>query len=270
MRTRFLVIATALALGFVACSDDNGPSSPAGPSVFMGSPKSLQITGNLTLAAVGQTSQLTATATFANGQTENVTPQAKWEVTNPSVATISDRGLLRAVAVGEAQVTASFRSVTSGAVTVNAPPPATKLGVTGPPQMASGTTEQFPATQQLSDGSTRDVSATASWSTSNSSLLTHLGAGRFEARGAGETTARASADRLSASSQTVLILPPGTFKLSGTVRDAGGELPDATVELVSGLGAPQKKTTSSDGKYAFYGVAAGAGVRARAIGYDNQ
>jgi Bacterial Ig-like domain (group 2) len=270
MRTRFVVIGTAVALGFIACGDDNGPSSPAGPSVFMGPPKSLQITGNLNLTAVGQTSQLTATATFVSGETKNVTPQAKWEVTNSSVATITERGLLRAVAVGEAQVTASFRGVTSSAVTVKVPPAVTKLVVTGPAQMASGTTEQFTATQQLSDGSTRDVSATASWSTSNSSLLNHLGAGRFEARGAGETTARASADRLSASSQTVLILPPGTFKLSGTVRDAGGELPDATVELVSGTAAPQKKTTFSDGKYAFYGVAGAVRMRVSAIGYDNQ
>ena len=54
--------------------------------MFLGSPKTLQITGNLSLTSIGQTSQLTATATFVDGGPRNVTNQVKWEVSNASVA----------------------------------------------------------------------------------------------------------------------------------------------------------------------------------------
>ena len=107
MRARSLLIAFAVAAGFIACGGDDRPSTPTVPTLF-GPPKSIQISGNLNLTTVGQQAQLTATATFANGQSRNVTKESQWEVTNPAVATISSTGLLRITAVGETQVTATL------------------------------------------------------------------------------------------------------------------------------------------------------------------
>ena len=272
MRARSLLIAFAVAAGFIACGGDDHPSTPAAPSLFLGSPKTLQITGNLSLTSIGQTSQLTATATFVDGGPRNVTNQVKWEVSNASVATITGSGLLRAVGVGDAQVTASYRGVTSsaGAVSVKVPATVTGLVISGPTQIVPGNTEQFTARQQLSDGSTRDVSDTASWSSTNSSVLRHLGSGRFEARSAGEARASASFQTRFAQSAAVLILPTGTFKLSGTVRDIGGTLDSATVEVISGTGAPQSTRSSFNGTYALYGVAGQIRLRVSASGYQPQ
>ena len=50
----------------------------------------------------------------------------------------------------------------------------------------------------------------------------------------------------------VLVLEPGTFKLSGVVSDSsGGMISGVTVEVLSGTGKGLKATTDSHGQYAF-------------------
>jgi Carboxypeptidase regulatory-like domain/Bacterial Ig-like domain (group 2) len=272
MRARSLLIAIAVAAGFVACGGDSGPgpTQPTVPTLF-GPPTSIQITGNLNLTSVGQQSQLTATATFANGQTRNVSRQAQWEVTNPAVATISSTGLLRMTALGETQVTATFRNVKSTAVTASAKQPAavTGLTITGPARLAPGATEQFTATAQYSDGTTGDVSARANWFVYPTTVLQHAGGGRFHANAPGDAFVSAYFSPRGASFQA-LVLPPDTFKLSGTVKDISGGQENILVEVLSGTGAGLKAKSDSAGKYALYGVAGTVQLRVSAAGYDTQ
>jgi hypothetical protein len=272
MRARSLLIAIAAAAGFVACGGDSGPgpTQPTVPTLF-GPPTSIQITGNLNLTSVGQQSQLTATASFANGQSRNVTTQSQWEVTNPAVATISSTGLLRMTAIGETQVTATFRNVKSTTVTASAKQPAavTGLTITGPARVAPGATEQFTATAQYSDGTSSDVSARANWSVSPTTVLEHLGGGRVRGVAPGDAFLFASFSSRGANFQA-LVLPPDTFKLSGTIRDASGGLENVLVEVISGTGVGLKTKSVSGGRYALYGVAGSVQLRISAPGYDTQ
>jgi len=270
MRARSLLLAVAVAAVFVACGGDDGPSPPTVPTLF-GPPTKIDIAGSTALTTVGQQSQLTANATFANGETRNVSKEAQWAVTNPAVATISETGLLRALALGETQVTATFRNITSGpaTVTIKTPASVTRLTVTGPARVAPGATEQYTATADYTDGTTSDVTSRANWSAFPTTILQSLGSGRFRGVAAGEASMFASLSPRGSSFQ-VLVLPPDTFKLSGTIRDTSGTLENILVEVVSGTGTGLKTKTDSGGRYALYGVAGSIQLRASGPGYDTQ
>ena len=66
------------------------------------------ISGTLILARAGETSQLTATATFTDGSTRNVTASVRWGVAEPSVASIGLEGLLVAVGDGLTSIFAQY------------------------------------------------------------------------------------------------------------------------------------------------------------------
>jgi hypothetical protein len=95
----------ALSALAAACGQSTTPT-PTPPAVT-----SVTITGTLTLPAVGQTSQLVATAAFANGTSQVVTNQATWQSSNPTVATVTTTGLVAALTYGTAIVTATFQGV---------------------------------------------------------------------------------------------------------------------------------------------------------------
>jgi hypothetical protein len=269
MRALLLMVSAALVAGLVACGDSQ-PESPVVPSVF-GSPKSLQITGDLLFTSIGQARQLTASATFGNGTVRNVSSLAEWSSSNPGVATVKG-GLVRVVTVGETQITATYRNVSSSTATVSVKvtPILTSISITGPTEVAPGSTTQFTANGFYNDGTTGNISTTVSWSTIvGSANLRHVGSGRFEALAVGDARVGINFSGRSAS-WPVLILPTGTFKLSGTVRDASGGLPDVTVAVTSGTGAGQSARTSFNGGYALYGVAGDVQLRASAPGYVTQ
>ncbi|HYN10423.1 MAG TPA: Ig-like domain-containing protein [Vicinamibacterales bacterium] len=267
MRATLLIVAAVLVAGLVACGDDQ-PQSPVVPS-FFGPPKSLQINGDLSFTAIGQTRQLTASATFANGTVRNVSSQAEWSSSNLAIATVSG-GLVRIVGIGETQITATYRNVSSSAagVTVKPNPVLTSIMITGPAEIAPGSTAQFTATGRYADGSTSDITASASWSTFSSNLR-HVGGGRFEGLTVGDAFIGVNMSGRSAS-RSVIILPAGTFKLSGVVRDASGGLTSVVVEVVSGTGAGQSTKSFQGGSYALFGVAGQVQLRASAPGYTTQ
>jgi hypothetical protein len=93
-------------LGLVsACGDDRAvpltaPGLPPGPAAPILQPTSLTLSGSLAFQAPGETSQLTATAGYADGTTKDVTRDAQWTTTLPSIATVSSEGVLTAREIG--------------------------------------------------------------------------------------------------------------------------------------------------------------------------
>jgi uncharacterized protein YjdB len=69
---------------------------------------SVKLTGNVALTDVGQTSQLTATATLPDGSTSDVTSIAIWTSFDTSIVTVSSNGLLSAVGLGAARVAVQY------------------------------------------------------------------------------------------------------------------------------------------------------------------
>jgi len=57
---------------------------------------------------MASTQQLTVTANFASGDSQDVTADASYESSAPGVATVSAAGLITAVAAGSATVTVTY------------------------------------------------------------------------------------------------------------------------------------------------------------------
>jgi hypothetical protein len=107
--------AIALLLAMPACSDSNNPTTTS-PTASV---SALSITGANPISSAGQTLQLSATALFADGTTQNVTASTTWSSSNPSVLVVSTSGLVTAItpgaATGSVIITASYRGVTANA-----------------------------------------------------------------------------------------------------------------------------------------------------------
>jgi Carboxypeptidase regulatory-like domain/Bacterial Ig-like domain (group 2)/Putative binding domain, N-terminal len=107
---REVVLAASLFLSAIvgACgsSDSTTTTTPTTPSPTV---TSVAVTGQT--PNVGLTSQFTSTATLSNGTTQNVTSQATWQSSNAAIATVSNAGVVTAVAPGEVDITATYQSV---------------------------------------------------------------------------------------------------------------------------------------------------------------
>jgi hypothetical protein len=141
-----------------------------------------------------------------------------------------------------------------------------RLLVSGPLQVAPGGTARFTVVATYTDGSTQDVTLSAAWSAFPAGVVRLTNPGQFDVLTAGETRIQASF-RGKSSGLPLLVLPDGTFKLSGTVRDTSGVIEGVVMEVRSG-GGSKSFTTSRDGKYAFYGIAGAVELLASARGYD--
>jgi Bacterial Ig-like domain (group 2) len=126
--------------------------------------------------------QLTAAGTDSNGNpitlsggTSCTGTTVCWSSSTPSIATISTGGLLTGVAAGTTTITAASgtaSATTTATVTLGN---VTKLtidpgSVTLP--VSSTATQGLTATATLSDGTTTDVSATVTWVSNNTAIVT--------------------------------------------------------------------------------------------------
>ena len=141
-----------------------------------------------------------------------------------------------------------------------APPPAPSPGpallnfaVTGPTTVHIGETARFTAKASYTDGSERDVTGEAKWQV-GSDRVSLTAPGEVVGTAAGESSVTAVFEARSGVISGIVVVPPGTYLLRGTVRDAGKPLHEAKVVVTSGpLGTIT--VTLVNGLYEVYGVA---------------
>jgi hypothetical protein len=148
-------------------------------------------------------------------------------------------------------------------------PIVTGVRIDGPTLVAPGESPHYIALEEYSDGSTKDVTATALWFPNAGGFAIHFtGPGVAAPAERGETLVVANAGKIAR--LNVLVLEPGTFKLRGLVSEGGvGTLSGATVEVLSGIGQGLHATSDSKG-YALYGVAGPVRLHASADGFTPQ
>lgn len=141
--------------------------------------------------------QYVANATFADGSTQNLTNSVTWTSSAPGVATISDssgsQGLAVGVSPGTSNITAAFNGVVGAAkLTVTN---ATIVTVTVAPSSANialGSSQQFTATGNFSDGSTQDLTNQVTWTSSTVGTAVINSTGLANSAGTGTTTIKAT------------------------------------------------------------------------------
>ena len=104
--TALLLLAVALALSCGASSPTAPTQQSTTPSVVI--PSAVTVSGQLSFATAGGTSQLTAKATYADGSSRDVTSGCTWQSSNVAIVTVSQTGLLTARGAGATWVTATY------------------------------------------------------------------------------------------------------------------------------------------------------------------
>lgn len=144
----------------------------------------------------GSTQQYQAIAHFSDGTTQNVSNAATWVSTNTAVAGISNagptRGRATAISAGTTTIKATYSGVTgSTTLTVST---ATVVSISITPSSTSlpaGVTYQYSAQAIYSDGTSKDVTNTATWVSSNAAVVDVSNA--FGTRGQAKTLSSGTA-----------------------------------------------------------------------------
>jgi uncharacterized protein YjdB len=157
---------------------------------------SIVVTPTGSSIAKGTAVQLTATGTFSDGTTQDLTQSASWISANTTLATVNPNGLVTGTGVGATTVTATQAGV-SGATTVTVTGAIlTSIVVTPANPIISEqgfkTTVMLTATGVFSDGSTQDLKNTVSWTSSNVAIADVEPSGLVKARQVGTATITAT------------------------------------------------------------------------------
>ena len=201
-----------------------GCGGASGPALAAKSLSTLTVTPGSTSLAAGATQQFTATASYSDGSTANVTSSVAWTSSSTSVASVTSSGMVTAVAKGSATISASLAGVTgSTSLSVTAVAPTlSSINITpANPTVNAGSNQQFTATATYSDGSTQNVTATATWTSSATAVATINASGVATAVAQGSTTIMASLQGSTGSTTlTVPTAPPPPSLVSIAVTPA--------------------------------------------------
>ncbi len=247
----------------------------AGTTVLTISPallESIAITPpSVSLGLLG-TEQFTATGTYSDGSTQNITASVAWTSGTPAIVSItSPGGLAQALAynagisITASETNAAGTLISSPAATVLVPAPTLLTITVAPPtiSLAAGYTQQYTATGNYSDGSTQDLTASATWASSTPSFASIVAGGMASTLKVGTTTISATSGSVVGSTTLTVTAPvllsiaitPASVSLglnatqqyvaTGTYSDGSTQVITSQVTWTSGT--PTIATISSTG-----------------------
>jgi trimeric autotransporter adhesin len=169
-----LGVATGVSAGTTNISATfSGVSGSTALTVSSATLTSIAVTPATAVLAPASTLGYTATGTFSDGTTQNISTAATWTSSAPAVATVSNFGLVTGQSGGAATITAQLGSVSGSAHLVVDAAPLTAVQVTpATATVAEQTGILFHATGVFGDGSTLDLTNSASWTSSSPSVAT--------------------------------------------------------------------------------------------------
>jgi len=216
-------LATSVAMGTATITATDPVSGVSCPTILTVTPAqlvSIAVTPPSPSITLGSTQQFTATGTFTDSSTQNITTSVTWSSGFVSVATISNaagsEGLATSVSAGTTTITATD-PVTSingtASLTVTTVVTLTSIAVTPPnPSIALASTQQFMATGTFSDSTTQDITTSVTWSSSDSAVATVSNAGG----------SKGLATSVAAGTTTITALDPGTSVSGATSLTVSG------------------------------------------------
>lgn len=241
---------------------------------------SLSISPAQVLLGVTETQALTATGTYSDGSTRDLSSTVTWTSSAMAVVTVSPAGVLTAAMDGTAEITASHEGKTATRMVTVSGPALTSIAVTpAMVELGIGSRVQFVATGTFSDGMKRNVSAEAAWSSSATAVASVSATGQVTAMGMGTTTLEAALRGKKGSVMTtvgaktvtgltvtpsVLVVKVGdTKQLVATATYSDGSTGDVSSTVQWSVeGMSTAATVSSSGL--FTAVSAEQGIRVRA------
>src|SRR5205807_2059347 len=208
---------------------------------------SMAINPPLATVPLGSPQQFTATGTFTDGTTQDLTPNGHWSSTAASVATISNTagtaGLASTLTTGTTTIGISSGSVSAQATLVVNAAALVSIAITPQnPSIPLGTSQPFTATGTYTDGSTQDLTSVVTWSSSDALVAiisNSLGSyGLATSSGQGTATVSATSNSIS-NSTSITVGSPALVSIA--ISPAGGSIAKGTSQQFTATG------TYSDG-----------------------
>jgi len=209
-------LATGVAAGTTAITATQGAvtSTPA-VTLTVISLTSIAVTPNPATVAVAGTLQFTATGTYSDASTSDISSQVTWNSGTPAVATISATGLATGVSNGGSTITATLGAVVSPGVVLavgGAVVPVSLKVSPANPTIIVGATADFTAVELLSDGTTQPVPGAISWTSGTTATATILpAAGIATGLASGTSTIKATFGTLSGTSMLTVAAASARF-----------------------------------------------------------
>ena len=193
--------------------------------------------------AKGLTEQFTATGTYSDNSTGNISSQVTWVSLNMSAATINSGGLATAVGVGSSTISAILGSVSGSTILTVTPATLVSIAVTpANPSVTKGATQQFTATGTYTDNSTQDLTTQVSWMSGTTSVATITGTGLASTLGVGQSLISATLGQLSGS--TTLTVTAATL-VSIAVTPANPSIAKGLTEQFTATGTYSDNSTAN-------------------------
>ena len=204
-RLRFIPV-IALVFPFLLMLPGCGQFFPSPTSIT-----ALQIAPSNFTVAPGATQQYTATATYGNHTTADVTSSVSWSTSQPGTATISSTGLLTGVALGTAIVKAQSGHVTASTNVMVSTQQVSSLSITPLTQTLSVSlgppTVQFIAIATYTNGSMNNVTSVSTWTSTASSVVSISSTGLATAAMVGTANVTATSGGVTSNSATITVTP---------------------------------------------------------------
>jgi uncharacterized protein YjdB len=213
-------LASALATGGTTISVTSGTvTGSAQLTVNPASLQSIAIAPQNPSIAFGTTQQFTATGTYSDGTTQDVTTSVTWSSAAATVAVISNsagsQGLATSAGQGSTNITASVNTVSSSTTLTVNPPALVSLSVTPTnPSVVSGASEQFSATGTYTDGSTQNLTTSSAWTSSAPGTASVSSTGLATGLQTGSAVISATSGGISGSSTLTVQAPAGTVTVT--------------------------------------------------------
>jgi plastocyanin/uncharacterized protein YjdB len=219
----------------------------------------------------GATQAFTATGTYADNSTQNLTSQVTWSSGTTSVATINAAGVATAVGTGTSTILATMGNVSGSTVLTVTQPVLQSIAVRpSNPSIGKGTTQAFTATGTFSDSSTQDLTGQVTWSSDTTSVATISATGVATGVSAGTATISATMGNITGTTKLTVTQPtvksivvspasPSVAKGNTQAFTAMGTFSDNSVQDVTGQVAWSSAPTSVATINAS-GVATGVGI----------
>jgi uncharacterized protein YjdB len=274
--------ASAKAVGTATISATSGSvSGTASLTVLPAAVVALNVVPATLFMPLGTSSQLQVIATMSDGTTQNMAVAATWSSTQSGVAAVNAQGVVTAAGKGSAQVSATYRGLTGSASVTVGPPALVSIAVSpNPSSLPLGETKQLSATGTFTDGTTQDLTPSATWSSSGPTVASVNAAGLAVAKAVGTATISAASGSVAGTASLAVTaavavsvnVVPATLSVplgSGSQLQAIANMSDGTQQTLSAsvtwqTGLSGIATVSAQG----YVTAVGKGVAQVSAAYQ--
>ena len=215
-------LATGLDVGTVAVTAAAGQIlATASLTVSPAALVSIAVTPATATIALGRAHQFVAIGTYTDATTKDITTTVVWSTSLATVAVVSNalgsEGLAVSAGLGTATITATDQSISGAATLIVGEPEVVSIAVTPSAlTISAGHTQQFSATATYTDGSTGNVTASVTWSSSSDAVATVDAAGTTTAVAAGSATITATSGSVMGTADLVVVAAPSILSFTAS------------------------------------------------------